>query len=69
MLTFKKNFDTITAGLTKMVADLQAYADQRKADAVNADLAAQKLIQDAADADADAAKSRATADKIAALLS
>lgn len=69
MLTFRKNFDTITAGLNKMVTDLKAYADQRSADAANADLEAQRLIKEAADADADAAKPRATADKIAALLS
>ena len=68
MLTFKKNFDTITAGLSKMVSDLQAYADQRANDVKAADEKVQALLKDAAEADADAVKARATADKIAALL-
>jgi hypothetical protein len=65
----KKTFESITAGLTSMVAELRKFAEAKAAEAIKADELAVKAANDAAYARGERDRADATADKIGNLLS
>lgn len=65
---FKKTYESITAGLQRMVDDLRAHAQEHEEQAADHRRAAETHLADADSKEAVAAKSHGTAAKIAALL-
>lgn len=68
MIFRTKTYDTITAGLTKMVTELETLALAQGDAAARSEEAAVKALEDARAAREDADRAMATATKIAGLL-